>query len=116
MAAEVGYASTGVAPRIRAIHAVALHDAKGRIHHMHHVVILEGGNSVDAGIATQEAKVHAERMGRDVKKLKALYVTSLPNPFAMHRVDVRKQVLVELEPPPTAGRKRSARARGSRLG
>jgi hypothetical protein len=115
MAAEVGYASTGIAPRIKAIHAVALYDAKGRIHHMHHVVMLEGGNSVDADTATREAAIHAERMGRDVRKLKALYVTSLPNPRAMHRVDVRRQVLVELEPPPVAGRRRTVRPRGSRL-
>ena len=115
MAAEVGYASTGVAPRIKAIHAVALYDAKGRIHHMHHVVMLEGGNSVDAETATREARMHAERMGRDIRRLKALYVTTLPNPRAMHRVDVRKQVLVELEQPPLAGRKRSARAGGRRL-
>lgn len=114
MAAEVGYASTGVAPRIKAIHAVALYDTKGRIHHMHHVVMLEGGNSVDADTATREATIHAERMGRDVRKLKALYVTSLPNPLGMHRVDVRKKVLVELEPPALGGRKRTTRARGSR--
>jgi hypothetical protein len=52
---------------------------------------------------------------RDVKKLKALYVTSLPNPQAMHRVDVKKQVLVELDAPPLVGRARSDRARGRRL-
>ena len=114
MAAALGYASTGMAPRIKAIHAVALYDAGGRIHHMHHVVMLEGGNSVDADTATREARIHAERMGRDVRRLKALYVTTLPNPRAMHRVDVKKQVLVELEQPPAAGRKRSARAGGSR--
>ena len=115
MAAEVGYASTGVAPRIKAIHAVALYDAKGRIHHMHHVVMLEGGNSVDAETATREARMHAERMGRDLRRLKALYVTTLPHPRAMPRVAVRQQVLVELEQPPLAGRKRSARAGGRRL-
>ena len=114
MASEVGYASTGIAPRIKAIHADALYDAKGRIHHMHHVVMLEGGNTVDADTARREAAIHAERMGRDVRQLKALYVTSLPNPRAMHRVDVRRQVLVELEPPPVAGRRRTARSRGSR--
>ncbi len=111
MAADAGYASTGIAPTIKAIHAVALYDAKGRIHHMHHVVMLEGGNSVDADTATRDATIHAERMGRDVKKLKTLYVTSLPNPRAMHRVDVRKRVLVELEPPPVAGRKRGPSTR-----
>jgi hypothetical protein len=115
MAGEVGYASTGAAPRVKAIHAVALYDGKGRIHHMHHVVILEGGNIVDADTATREATMHAERMGRDVRKLKTLYVTGLPNPRAMHRVDVRKQVLVELEPPDPAGRKRTARGKRSRL-
>jgi hypothetical protein len=112
MAADAGYTSTGVAPKIAAIHAVALYDAKGRIHHMHHVVMLEGGNRVDAETASRDAMTHAERMGRDVRKLKALYVTSLPNPQAMHRVDVKKQVLVELDAPPLVGRTRSHRATG----
>lgn len=98
MAADAGYLASGGAPRIRDIHAVALYDTKGRIHHMHHVVMLEGGRTVDAETAISEAKLHAERMGRNVTKLKALHVTSVPNPRGMHRVDVKQQVLVELEP------------------
>jgi hypothetical protein len=111
--ADVGYATTGSAPKIVDIHAVALYDAKGRIHHMHHVVMLEGGRAVDRDTAMRDALTHAERMGREVKKLKALYVSSLPNPRAMHRVDVKKQILVELEPPATAGGRRT-KARRSR--
>ena len=36
------FTSTGEAPRVVRIEALAFHDAAGRIHHMHHHVVLEG--------------------------------------------------------------------------
>ena len=102
MTESAGSAETGRTPRIKEVQAVALYDAKGKIHHMHHVVVLEGGRSVDRDSMMQEAKAHAKMMGRAVEKLKALYVPQVANPMKMHRVDVKKQALVEIEPPTPA--------------
>ena len=52
----------------------------------------------DADSAVRDAKEKAELMGRDVSKLKVLHVPHLEHPHAMHRVDAKKKVLVELEP------------------
>jgi hypothetical protein len=90
---------TGAAPKAREVHAVAFHDAAGRIHHMHHVIILEGARSIPEETMMKEARQQAEEFGVDVSKLQALRVTDIGNPHAMHRVDVEKKTLVELNAP-----------------
>jgi hypothetical protein len=95
---HAGQATAGPLPAIKEVQAVAFYDATGRIHHMHHVVVFEGGKSHNADSAVRDAKEKAELMGRDVSGLKVLHVPHVEHPQSMHRVDAKKKVLVELEP------------------
>jgi hypothetical protein len=98
----------GNAPAVMKIQAVAIHDRRGEIRHMHHVIVLEGARPVDRASVTKDAVEQASRLGHDVSRLKALFVPELQSPGAMYRVDVKRGRLVELLPP---GEKRGARAR-----
>jgi hypothetical protein len=102
MTGNDGYSAAGAAPKVWEVQAVALYDSKGRIHHMHHVIVFEGVNAADPDTLVREAIAHAERLGRDVRKLKALHVPRVANSRTMHRVDVKTLKLVEL-PIPTPG-------------
>jgi hypothetical protein len=93
------FATTGDAPRIVRIEALAFHDAAGRIRHMHHHVVLEGAEPRSIESMLDEVKAHAQALGNDVSKLRVLHVKQPFNFDAQHRVDVRKGVLVELKAP-----------------
>ncbi len=100
----------GNAPAVVKIQAVAVHDARGGIRHMHHVVVLEGARPVDQEKVTKDAIEQASRLGHDVSRLKALFVPELQSAGAMYRVDVKRRRLVELLPP---GKERAVRGRRS---
>ena len=104
----------GNAPAVVNIQAVAVHDGRGVIRHMHHVIVLEGARPVDREKVTQDALGQASRLGHDVSRLKALFVPELPPSGGMYRVDTKRRRLVELAPPGkkgAAGRRRSTRSR-----
>jgi hypothetical protein len=92
-------AVVGQAPRIVDVQAVALYDTRGRIHHTHHVIVLEGTRADEPKALKREAIAQAENIGHDVSKLKSLHVTEIPDWQGMYRVDPKRRVLVELEPP-----------------
>ena len=89
------FTSAGKAPAISRIQAVALYDSQGRIHHMHHVVVMEGAETPAQGTSEGEAVAHAKRLGLAVDELKTLFVPDFANSGARHRVDVDKLVRVE---------------------
>jgi hypothetical protein len=93
------FATTGHPPRIMRVEALAFHDAAGNIRHMHHSIVLEGAEPRPYRQMLDEVKVQARAMGVDVDKLRVLHVTAPFNLATRHRVDVKKGVLVELEPP-----------------
>jgi hypothetical protein len=107
-------AIVGAAPSVVRVEGVALYDARGRIHHMHHVVILEGARPQEPDALKREAVSHARSMGHDVSRLKALHVADLRELRAMYRVDAKKQVLVEIEPPRTRRRAPARKAAAAR--
>ena len=90
---------TGTAPKAKEVQAIAFHDKEGRIHHMHHVIVLEGARSVPYTTMMEEAREQAKKFGVKVSKLKALHAADIGNPHVMHRVDVKKKTLVELKAP-----------------
>ena len=93
------FTTTGVAPRIVRFEAFAFHDSKGRIHHMHHSIVLEGGEPRPVEQTLEEVREHARTLGNDVSNLQVLHVKESFNPAVPHRVDVERGVLVELAPP-----------------
>jgi hypothetical protein len=93
------FATTGEAPRIVRVEALAFHDATGRIRHMHHHVVLEGAEPRSIQSMLDEVKAHAHALGNDVSKLRVLHVKEPFNFAAQHRVDVKKGMLVELKAP-----------------
>lgn len=90
--------TTGKTPKMKEIQAIAFHDSKGIVRHMHHIIVLEGARPVDSERMKLEAITCARELGTDVSKLKALHVAKLADPRAMYRVDVKKRILVEIEP------------------
>jgi hypothetical protein len=93
------FTSTGDAPRVMRIEALAFHDTTGRIHHMHHHVVLEGAPPRSLQDMLGEVKAHALSLDNDVSRLRVLHVREPFNFSARHRVDVKKGVLVELKAP-----------------
>ncbi len=93
------FTSTGDAPRIVRVEALAFHDAAGRIRHMHHHVVLEGAEPRSLKDMLEEVQAHALALDNDVGKLRVLHVKEPFNFSARHRVDVKRGVLVELTAP-----------------
>lgn len=93
------FTSTGDAPRVVRIEALAFHDATGRIHHMHHHVVLEGAAPRSLQDMLEEVKAHALSLNKDVSRLRVLHIREPFNFSARHRVDMKKGVLVELKTP-----------------
>jgi hypothetical protein len=92
--------SGGKAPKVSATHIVAVYDpADGRLLHLHHVVVFEGGKSISPKEAEREAIEHARRRGHNVAKLKTLLVRERLPGGGHFRVDVAKGKLIALEPP-----------------
>ena len=109
--------SAGPGPKIQQVHAVAIYDSKtGRIRHMHRVFILEGAKVPDRKSIENEALTQAKRLGHKVDELKLLYIPHLANYNAMYRVDVRKQALIELQPPPRPSMEPKKRSRPVKRG
>ena len=93
------FTSTGEEPRVVRVEALAFHDAAGRIRHMHHHVVLEGAAPRSIQDMLEEVKAHALAFNNDVRKLRVLHIKEPFNFSARHRVDVKKEVLVELREP-----------------
>lgn len=93
------FAATGNPPRIQRIEALAFHDATGRIRHMHHFILLEGAEPRSYHAILDEVTTQVLALGIDLSKLKVLHVTAPFNVGVQQRVDVKKGVLVELQPP-----------------
>jgi hypothetical protein len=93
------FTSTGEAPRIVRVEALAFHDSAGKIRHMHHHVVLEGAEPRSIHDMLEEVKAHALAFNNDVSRLHVLHVREPFNFSARHRVDVKKGVLVELKEP-----------------
>jgi hypothetical protein len=109
---ERGFVSTGSAPRVTRIQALAFHDGAGRIHHMHHAITLEGAQPRSYEAMLEDARTQAREMGVDLARLKVLHVTAPFDPGAQHKVDVKKGMLVEVQPArPGEGRPRAAAPR-----
>jgi hypothetical protein len=93
------FTSTGDAPRVVRVEALAFHDAAGNIRHMHHHVVLEGAAPRSIHDMLEEVKAHALALNNDVSELRVLHVSEPFNYSARHRVDVKRGVLVELSEP-----------------
>src|SRR5437660_467534 len=91
----------GNAPKVSATHLVAVYDpADGRVVHMHHVLVMEGGKPVSAEQAEKEAVEHVKRRGRDAGSLRTLLAERhLHSHRGLFRVDVANQKLVPMEHP-----------------
>ena len=99
MSPRRGFITTGAAPKVRDISAVALYDANGTIHHMHYVVTHVGSRDVDPETMIRDAIAHATTLGRNVAHLQARHFPTVPNVEGAHRVDIATQMLVEAAPP-----------------
>lgn len=98
---ETSMQTTGSAPAIQSIQAVALYDpGDGRIVHMHHTIRFEGANERRVEEQVQQAIETARRLGHDVQRIKSLHVRDFKISPRAYRVDVGRQVLVEEPPPP----------------
>ena len=93
------FPAVGKAPKVKEVQAIAFYEHDGRIHHMHHVIVLDGARPVEYEAMLKEACEQAEILGVDVSRLETLHVTELKNPHVMYRVDVKTRVLVEAEAP-----------------
>lgn len=93
------FTSTGDAPRVVRIEALAFHDAAGNIRHMHHHVVLEGAAPRSIHDMLDDVKAQALALNNDVSQLQVLHIQEPFNFSARHRVDVKKGVLVELREP-----------------
>jgi hypothetical protein len=91
----------GKAPKISVTHIVAVYDpADGRVFHMHHAVVFEGGKSISQEQASREAVESAKRHGHDTEKLKTLLADGYDRRGGgRFRVDLGTKKLVALAPP-----------------
>src|SRR5687768_9486685 len=96
---ERSFVTAGSAPRVVRIQALAFHDGAGRIQHMHHTITLEGATPRSYESMLEDATTQALELGVDLKRLKVLHITTPFNLGAPHKVDVKKGVLVEVQPP-----------------
>lgn len=96
---ESAVSSVGKVPDIKACQAIVFHDREGRIHHMHHVITLEGARSVDIDTMKQQACEQAKAFGVDLAQVDILHVSEISRPHVMHRVDMRTKQMVEMEVP-----------------
>ncbi len=99
MAEPSGFALAGKVPGVEEIHTIALHDAKGKIHHMHLHVRLKGGAAFDRKKLERDVISVARRLGADVSKLKVFHTAGAVDTRCLYRVDIEKQALVEVEKP-----------------
>jgi hypothetical protein len=89
----------GTAPRVTDEHFVAVYDpADGKILDIHTVRIFEGGRSVAADEATEEAVKAAKERGHATGRLHTLHVKELPGQ-GRYRVDLTTKRLAALEVP-----------------
>lgn len=96
---DKSFSSVGKVPRVKGFQAIVFHDRDGKIHHIHHVIVLEGSRPVEHETMKQQACKQAEMLGVDVSQLKTLHVSELQKPHVMHRVDMKRKKLVEVEAP-----------------
>ncbi|MFD7102327.1 hypothetical protein [Streptomyces celluloflavus] len=70
------YMSAGNGPLVSLTHTVAVYDpaSDGRVVHLHHVVVLEGGKTVGREEVEQEALGKAREKGHDVGRLRLQYL------------------------------------------
>jgi hypothetical protein len=91
------FTQAGKVPNLKSVYAIALYDPNdGSIHHMHHVLIMEGSTPTDPKLLEKEAVAHAEKLGHKVGTLKSLHISDLQDIQAKYRVDVEKQDLIRL--------------------
>ncbi|MEU5438318.1 hypothetical protein AB0G73_33885 [Streptomyces sp. NPDC020719] len=70
------HGSGGTAPGVSLTHVVAVYEATGgRVVHLHHVVVLEGGQRIEQADAEREALQKAQGEGHAVSGLRTHYVT-----------------------------------------
>lgn len=111
---ERSFVTAGNAPRITRIQALAFHDSAGRIRHMHHAITLEGAEPRSYDSMLEDARIQAREIGVDLARLRVLHVTAPFNLGVPHKVDVKKGVLVEIEPPHLRERRSGSAARPAR--
>jgi hypothetical protein len=79
----------GNALSVALTHVVALYDpSDGRVVHLHHVVVLEGGKRISREEAERQAAVTARELGHESDRLRSLYLeTPLPEEPGVLHVD-----------------------------
>lgn len=85
------FPATGNVPDVKAVQAIAFHDADGRIHHIHHVIVLEGGRSVNHEALMREAKDQARSLGVDISASSSVSVRAA-YPTSSQRVSCRAKM------------------------
>jgi hypothetical protein len=94
------FSQVGSVPRVKSIRGVALNDPKdGIIHHMHHVMTMEGCEPRDSTLIEKDAITFAIKLGHRTEHLKVLHTPDSINPFAKYCVDTIKLGLIELPKP-----------------
>src|SRR5919197_4142104 len=94
---DKNYARSGNAPKLKSVYAISLYDPKdGRIHHMHHVLNMEGSTPMDPKQVEDNVIAMAKKIGHDVDKLKVLHTPDLQDLSGNFKVDVEKKSLVKV--------------------
>lgn len=84
-------------PKVKSIRGVALYDPKDEtIHHMHHVMTMEGCEPRDIVDIENDAVRFAKKLGHRVENLKILRAPASINPFAKYRINLANLEFVEL--------------------
>jgi hypothetical protein len=87
-------------PKTKSIRSVALYDpTDGIIHHMHHVMTMEGCEARKMTDIEKDAVQFAKKLGHSVEKLKVLDAPDTINPFAKYRIDISNLEFIELSSP-----------------
>jgi hypothetical protein len=96
-------ASTGEAPALLASDAVVVYDPKdGRVRHLHHSLVFEGGHRAEPESLRRTALEQARRLGCAVDGLATLHVRDFVPPTGPLCVDLARHVLVSLSLPAAA--------------
>jgi hypothetical protein len=94
---DKNYVQVGNVPKLKSVYAISLYDPKdGKIHHMHHVLNMEGSSPMDPKQVEDNVIAMAKKVGHDVDKLKVLHTPDLKDLSGNFKVDVEKKSLVKV--------------------
>lgn len=91
--------SVGTVPALTSTDAIALYDPRnGEIVHMHHIVTFAGAERQNYEEQQQRAIESAQCLGCNVDELRMLHVPNFQPSGKAYKVDLQRQMLVEVQP------------------